>query len=393
MISAKVQISKRVSGIAPSQTLAISNKAKTLKQQGVDVIDFGAGEPDFDTPLFVKEACKKAIDAGFTKYTASSGIPELKEAVIAKFQKDNGIAYKPNEIIISCGAKHSLFNVIFALCDEGDEVIIPSPFWLSYPEMVRMAGAKPVYVQASEANGFRITPTQLEKAITPRTKVFILNSPSNPTGAVYSHAELMALAEILVGKGIFVISDEIYDRVVYDGERCASISAYGQKIRDLLILVNGVSKTYSMTGWRIGYLAAPLAVAQAVDNLQSHSTSNPTSFVQKAAAQALIGDQSFVANMAVAFKERRDYMMERFSKMPNISCVRPGGAFYVFPNIAKLKRSSADIAAELLEKAHVAVVPGSAFGSDANIRLSFATSMENIKKGLDRIEDFLVKTR
>lgn len=390
MLDTKLKISRRVAGIAPSQTLAISNRAKTMKKEGIDVVDFGAGEPDFDTPLHIKETAKKAIDSGFTKYTASSGIPELKEAVAKKILQDNGFGYKPGEIIISCGAKHSLFNIIFALCDEGDEVIIPSPFWLSYPEMVRMAGATPVYVEASEKNGFRATVSQIEKAITPRTKLVIINSPSNPTGAVYAKDELMAIADLLVRKNIFVVSDEIYDRIVYEGTKSASISEYGEKIRDLLIIVNGVSKTYSMTGWRIGYLAAPLPIAKAIDNLQSHSTSNPTSFVQKAAVDALSGDQSFVSNMVVAFKERRDYMMERFAKMPKISCVKPGGAFYVFPNISRTNKRSTEIAADLLEKAHVAVVPGDAFGRDENIRLSFAASMETIKKGLDRIEKYLL---
>jgi aspartate aminotransferase len=389
MLDTGVRISKRVAGIAPSQTLAISNKAKTMKKEGIDIVDFGAGEPDFDTPLHIKEAAKRAIDGGFTKYTASSGIPELKEAVAKKILRDNGFGYKPGEIIISCGAKHSLFNVIFALCDEGEEVIIPSPFWLSYPEMVRMAGAAPVFVETSEKNGFRATVHQIEKAITPRTKALIINSPSNPTGGVYAKDELMAIAELAVRKNIYVISDEIYDRIVYEGTKCASISEYGEKIRDLLIIVNGVSKTYSMTGWRIGYLAAPGPIAKAIDNLQSHSTSNPTSFVQTAAVEALAGDQSFVSNMVVAFKERRDYMMDRFAQMPNLSCVAPGGAFYVFPNISRTGKSSVQIAADLLEKAHVAVVPGDAFGRDTNIRLSFASSMENIKKGLDRIEKYL----
>lgn len=389
MLNIKSVISKRVSKIAPSQTLAISNKAKMLKKDGVDVVDFGAGEPDFDTPMHIKEVAKKAIDSGFTKYTASSGIPELKEAVIKKFQRDNGFAYKPSEVIVSNGAKHSLFNAIFSICDDGDEVLIPSPFWLSYPEMARMAGAAPVYIEASEENGFKITAKQLEKAITKKTKLLILNSPSNPTGAVYSKDELMEIADVCVKRNIYVISDEIYDRIVYDGGIAASISHYGAKIRDMLIIVNGVSKTYSMTGWRIGYLAAPQEIATAIDNLQSHATSNPVSFVQKAVVEAINGDQSFVSNMVAAFKERRDYMMERFAKMPSISCVLPGGAFYVFPNISSTGKSSSKVAAELLEKAHVAVVPGVAFGRDENIRLSFATSMENIKKGLDRIEKYL----
>ncbi|MDP8261850.1 MAG: pyridoxal phosphate-dependent aminotransferase [Candidatus Ancaeobacter aquaticus] len=384
-----MRLSQRISDVSPSQTLAISNKAKMMKKEGVDVIGFGAGEPDFDTPIHIKDAAKKSLDAGFTKYTAASGIPELKDAVIKKIERDNGFSYEQNQIIISCGAKHSLFNVFFVLCDTGDEVLIPSPYWLSYPEMVKMAGAVPVFVDGSEDAEFKVTVEQLEKAITPRTRALILNSPSNPTGSVYTKEELMKIADFAIEKNIYVISDEIYDKIIYEDNVYASISSYGQKIKDLLVIVNGVSKTYSMTGWRIGYIAAPVEIAKAVSNLQSHSTSNPTSFAQYGAVEALMGDQSCITNKVTEFKKRRDYMMGRFENMKNLSCVTPLGAFYTFPNIAKTGKTSTEIAGELLDSVHVAVVPGVAFGRDENIRLSFATSMENIEKGLDRIEKYL----
>ncbi|MBN2190030.1 MAG: pyridoxal phosphate-dependent aminotransferase [Candidatus Aureabacteria bacterium] len=383
-----MSLSHRVQNIAPSITLEITGKAKEMKAKGIDVLGFGAGEPDFDTPENIKQAAKKAIDEGFTKYTPAAGTPELRKAVAEEFKTDTTIDYDSSQIVVSCGAKHSLFNILQVILNEKDEVIIPSPYWLSYPEMVKMAGGVPVFVLCDESDGFQLKMKNLVKKITPRTKAIIINSPNNPTGCILGRKILKDIAEFAVENNIFVISDEIYNKIVYEGES-ESILKICPELKDLAIVVNGVSKSFSMTGWRIGYMAAPKPIASAISSYQSHSTSNPASIAQKAAYAALKGDREFVGGMVKSFRDRRDYMLGKLSEIPGVSCVRPGGAFYVFPNISKLGMKSADFAASLLEKAHVAVVPGVAFGWDTHIRLSYATSMEVIKKGLERIEKYI----
>ena len=393
-----MNLSKRISQISPSVTLAITAKAKQMKAQGINVIGFGAGEPDFDTPSHIKNAAKIAIDAGFTKYTPASGTKELKEAVCKKFKIDNNLEYTPEEILISCGAKHSLYNAIVAICSEGDEVIIPSPYWVSYPEMVKASGAMPVILKATKKNNFKILPIQLREAITPKTKLFILNSPSNPTGMIYSKNELQEIAQILEEKGIYCISDEIYEKIIYDGQNHVSIASVNDKIKNFTIVINGVSKAYSMTGWRIGYAAGPKEIIKAMSNLQSHSTSNPTSIAQKAALAALEGTQEPIDIMVSEFKSRRDYIVERLNSIEGVSCIKTQGAFYVFPDVSKLFgmffngieiKDSLSLTNLLLNEAKVAVIPGVAFGSDENLRLSYAISIDNIKEGLNQIDKFI----
>jgi aspartate aminotransferase len=396
----KMSISKRVNLISSSPTLAITAKAKQMKQEGIDVIGFGAGEPDFDTPVHIKEAAKKAMDSGFTKYTPASGMKELKEAICKKFKNDNNLGYSPEEVLVSCGAKHSIFNAILTLCDEGDEVILPSPYWVSYPEMIKVAGAKPVILKTTQENNFKITPQQLQEAITSKTKLLILNSPSNPTGMAYTKDELLPISNILTEKDIFCISDEVYEKIIYDGQEHISIASLAPQIKKLTIVVNGVSKSYSMTGWRIGYAAGPKEIVQAMSNLQSHSTSNPTSISQKAALAALEGSQEPLCNMVAEFVKRRDHIVERLNSINGISCLKPQGTFYVFPDVSQtigktfkgeIIKDSVFLAKILLDEANVAVVPGSAFGADEYLRLSYATSMENISKGLERIEGLINK--
>jgi len=395
-----MSISKKVALISPSVTLAITAKAKQMKAEGIDVIGLGAGEPDFDTPEHIKEAAKKAMDEGFTKYTPESGIKELKEAICEKFKSDNSLDYSPEEILVSCGAKHSIFNAVVALCEDGDEVILPSPYWVSYPEMIKVAEARSVILKTTRGNDFKVTPRQLEDAITPKTKLLILNSPSNPTGMIYTKEELQSISDILTEKGIFCISDEIYEKIIYDDREHISIASLGEEIKRLTIVVNGVSKSYSMTGWRIGYAGGPKEIIKAMTNLQSHSTSNPTSISQKAALAALEGPQEPLHNMVAEFARRRDYIVERLNSINGISCLRPQGAFYVFPDISQIVgktfkgriiKDSMTLTELLLDEVKVAVVPGSAFGADGNLRLSYATSMENISKGLDRIEELINK--
>jgi aspartate aminotransferase len=382
------QLAQRATTLTPSLTLAIDAKAKKLKAEGVDVCGFGAGEPDFDTPQYIKDAAVQALADGFTKYTPSSGIPELRAAIAEKLKKENGIEYKPSQVIVNCGAKHSCFNVILATCQAGDEVIIPAPYWLSYPEMVKLADASPVIVETSEKNGFKITPEQFRDAMTPATKLIILNSPGNPTGSVYTREELQALAEVALEEDILMLSDEIYEKIVYDGTEFVSLASLSSEIYDLTITVNGFSKAYAMTGWRLGYIAAPEHIAAAIDSIQSHSTSNATSFAQKGALAGLKGDQSFIGQMVKAFSERRAYIYDRLTKIPGMTCVKPMGAFYVLPNISAFGLGSTAFCSKLLDEQKVAAVPGIAFGSDAHMRLSYACSMENIQKGLDRIEAF-----
>ena len=391
-----IGISKRAKAIKPSPTLAMAAKAKAMKAQGIDVVDFGVGEPDFDTPENVKQAGIKAIQSGFTKYTPAGGTDELRDAVVDKLKKDNGLAYERPQVLISCGAKHSLYNIAEALFDPGDEVIIPSPYWVSYPDQVILNDAVPVIVETTEQEGFRISAAKLEKAITKRTKAIVLNSPSNPTGLAYDRKTLEEIAAVAVKHRIYVISDEIYEKLVYDGFTHISIASLNPEIKELTIVVNGVSKSHAMTGWRIGFAAGPRDVITAMANIQSQSTSNPASISQKAALEALRGPQDFLPVMNAEFDKRRKYMVERLNRMKGVSCMLPVGAFYAFPNVSKLYgksaggktvKNSADLAAYLLEAAKVALVSGDSFGADAYIRLSYATSMEIIKKGMDRIEE------
>ena len=382
------RISQRAASLSPSLTLAIDSKAKQLKAEGQDVVGFGAGEPDFDTPQHIKDAAAKALAEGFTKYTPSSGIPELRQAIADKFKRDNGLSYKPSQIIVSCGGKHSCYNVILATCAEGDEVIIPSPYWLSYPEMVKLAGAKPVILATTDKTEFKVTAEQLRSAITPRTRLFVLNSPSNPTGSLYTREEIKALGDICVQKGVLIMSDEIYEKLVYDGAEHVSVASFSQRHYEHTIVVHGFAKAYSMTGWRLGYLAAPEPIAKAIDAIQSHSTSNPCSFAQKGAVAALNGPQDHLKSWLAEYAKRRSYAHQRLNKIPGISCVNAKGAFYLFPNISRLGLKSSDFCARLLEQEKVAAVPGIAFGADDYLRISYATSMANIEKGLDRIERF-----
>jgi aspartate aminotransferase len=383
-----MDISARAAQLSPSLTLSIDSKAKAMKAEGIDVCGFGAGEPDFDTPEHIKAAAIAALEAGFTKYTPSAGLPELRQAIAEKLEADNQISYRASQIVVSSGAKHSCYNAILATCQPGDEVLIPSPYWVSYPDMVRLAGAEPVIVQTTERNGWKMRASDFENAMTPRTKMVILNSPGNPTGAVYTREELEGIVEVAAEEDIYILSDEIYEKLVYDDAKHVSIASLSPEAYGLTITVNGFSKAYAMTGWRLGYLAAPEAVARAVDNIQSHSTSNPCSFAQKGAVAALKGDQQALADMRDEFSMRRDYMFDRITKIPNITAVKPQGAFYILVNISQLGLSSQNFADRLLSKANVAVVPGAAFGDDRTVRLSYATSIDVIKKGLDRFQDF-----
>jgi len=383
-----MEISARAAQLTPSLTLSIDSKAKAMKAEGIDVCGFGAGEPDFDTPEHIKKAAIEAIEAGFTKYTPSSGIPELRQAIAEKLSADNQLTYRASQVIVSNGAKHACYNAVLATCQPGDEVIIPSPYWVSYPDMVRLAGAEPVIVPTTERGGWKMRAEDFENAMTPRTKMLILNSPGNPTGAVYTKEEMQAIVDVASEEDIYILSDEIYEKLVYDDVEHVSIASLSKEAADLTITVNGFSKSYAMTGWRLGYLAAPEAVAKAVDSIQSHSTSHPASFVQRAGIAALKGDQQPLSDMREEFDMRRNYMFDRISKIPNVTAVKPLGAFYVLVNISQLGLTSQNFADRLLSKANVAVVPGAAFGDDRTIRLSYATSIDIIKKGLDRFQDF-----
>jgi aspartate aminotransferase len=397
-----MKLSERAMAVRTSSTLAITALAKKMKEEGIDVIGFGAGEPDFDTPFFIKEAAKKSIDEGYTKYTPAAGSDELKRVVCEKFKKDNNIEYDASEVIISCGAKHVLYNIFQSICDPGDEVIIPAPYWVSYPEQVGLAGGVPIYLKTPESNQFKLDPEKLRDYITPRTKALIINSPNNPTGSVYTRDDLMAIAEVAVEKGVFVISDEIYEELVYDDAEHVSMASLGPEIKRLTITVNGVSKAYSMTGWRIGYAGGDQQVIKAMSKIQSHSTSNPTSISQAASVVALKGTKDFIKMMQVEFYKRREYMWNTLNSMNGITCLKPKGAFYMFPNISRLIGKSIDgevisnsdtFARILLEKGKVAVVPGSGFGSDVHVRLSYATSMDTIVEGLKRMGELLERAK
>jgi len=383
-----MDLSSHAVQLTPSLTLAIDSKAKAMRAEGIDVCGFGAGEPDFDTPEHIKEAAIKALQEGFTKYTPSAGLPELRTAISEKYAKDNNLDYKPSQVIVSNGAKQSCYNAILACCEPGDEVIIPAPYWLSYPDMVRLVGAEPVIVQTKASNSYKMTAEEFENAMTPRTKMVIINSPGNPTGSVYTREELEALVEVALTEDIFILADEIYEKLIYDDASHVSVASLSKEAYDLTITVNGFSKAYAMTGWRLGYLGAPEEIAKVIDSLQSHSTSGPNSFAQKGAVAALKGSQQCVTDMRDEFNIRREYMYERLAAIPNVSAVKPLGAFYMLADISKFGLSSTNFADRLLSKAEVAVVPGIAFGDDKTVRLSYATDLETIKTGLDRIEQF-----
>jgi aspartate aminotransferase len=382
------RISRRAASLSPSLTLAIDSKAKQMKAEGQDVVGFGAGEPDFDTPQHIKDAAAKALAAGFTKYTPAAGIPELRQAIADKHKRENGLSFKPSQIIVSCGGKHSCYNVILATCQEGDEVIIPAPYWLSYPEMVKMASATPVIVETTDKTEFKMTPAALREAITPRTRLLVLNSPSNPTGSVYSPEETKALGDICVEKSVLIMSDEIYEHLLYDGAKHQSVASFSSAHLEHTIIVHGFAKAWSMTGWRLGWCAAPEPIAKAIDAVQSHSTSNPTSFAQKGAVAALTGPQEHLATWLAEFNRRRTFAWKALSAVPGISCVNAKGAFYLFPNISKTGLKSTEFCARLLEAEKVAAVPGIAFGADDYVRISYATSMANIEKGIERMGKF-----
>lgn len=395
-----MKLSSRINSIKPSPTLGIAIKASELQAEGRDIISFGAGEPDFDTPVHIKMAAINAIEAGFTKYTPVGGIDELKDAIISKLKRDNQLSYNRSEIVVSCGAKHTLYNLFQVLVEEGDEVIIPSPYWVSYLDMVILSGAKPVILKTTASQGFKIRPQQLQDLINQKTKAIIINSPSNPAGVVYTASELEAIARILINKNVIVISDDIYEKIIYNGLSFCNIASVNGDIKKSTVVVNGVSKAYSMTGWRIGYAAGPGEIIAAITKLQSQNTSNPTSISQVAAVEALNGKQDSVAEMVAEFKIRRDVIVERLNAIEGISCMNPQGSFYVFPDVSalfghsyvgKTISNSSDLAAYLLDEAGVAVVPGIDFGHDDHIRLSYATSLIKIKEGMERIKSAVLK--
>ena len=395
-----MKLSARISKIKPSPTLAITAKANAMRAEGRDIIGFGAGEPDFDTPDAIKQAAIRAIEAGFTKYTPVGGIDELKDAIISKLKQDNDLSYKRSEIVVSCGAKHTLYNLAQVLFEEGDEVLVPAPYWVSYIDIIVLTDAKPVVLETSATGGFKLQPRQLTAAVNSRTRAIILNSPSNPAGVTYTKKELEALAEVITAKGLLVISDDIYEKIIYDGIAFHSLASVSSEMKKLTVVVNGVSKSHAMTGWRIGYAAGPEEIVAAVTKLQSQNTSNPTSIAQKAAVEALRGNQDSVAMMVGEFEKRRNRIVNDLNEIPGVTCLMPQGAFYVFPDFSsfydrsfggKAIANSSDLAAYLLDEANVAVVPGGEFGQDDHIRLSYATSMEQIIEGVARIKRAVMK--
>lgn len=399
---AVMKLSKRAAGIQPSPTLAITAKAKALKDEGKDVVGFGAGEPDFDTPQHIKEAAIDALNKGFTKYTPAAGTPDLRKAIAEKLKADNGIDVTPAQVVVSNGAKHSIQNALYALLNEGDEVIIPAPYWVSYPEMVKLAGGVPIIIDTLEEDDFRLNPAVLDRLCSPKAKLLILCSPSNPTGSMYHEKHLRALLEVVVKKDLLVLSDEIYEKLTYGGAKHISFASLSPEAATRTLTVNGFSKVYSMTGWRLGYCAGPLEVMKAIDNLQSHAASNPVSFAQKGAVAALKGTQEPVEKMRQEFEKRRDAMVHALKAIPGVSCIVPEGAFYAFPNISayfdmqlngRVIKNSTDFAALLLDEELVAVVPGADFGALDYIRLSYATDMGSIVKGLERITAFCAKLK
>ncbi len=381
-------IAEKFSNIEPSQTLAITAAAKNMVDQGVDVASFGAGEPDLDTPDHIKQACIEALEEGKTKYTAATGIPELKEAIREKLFLENGIDYNVKQISVNCGAKHSCYNAILATCDPGDEVIIPAPYWTSYPEMVRLAGAEPYIVETKKENNWKMTPEEFENALGGATRMVILNTPGNPTGSVYTKEELEALVEVAASEDVIILSDEIYEKLIYNDKKHVSVASLSQEAKDLTITINGFSKVYSMTGWRLGYTAAPTEIAQAISVIQSHTTSNPTTFAQYGAVAAMRGDQQIITDMVEEYDMRRQYMMSRLQEISNVSFVEPDGAFYFLVDTTDLGLSSLNLAEKLLSRYKVAAIPGIAFGNDNSIRFSYATGLDVIKTGLDRFQEF-----
>ncbi len=390
-------ISKKAKAVSPSPTLSLDAKYKQMKKDGIPVVGFGAGEPDFDTPDNIKTAAIAAINNNFTRYTPASGTVELKSAICKKIKEEHGLDYGIENIVVSNGGKHSLTNVFMAICDEGDEVIIPAPYWVSYPEMVKMAGGVPKFLDTTEENDFKFSPEELEAFITPKTRALVLNTPSNPTGMVYSEEALAEIAKIAVKHNIYVVMDEIYEKLVYEGTH-KNIATFGEDIKNLTIIVNGMAKTYAMTGWRIGFTASNAAVAKAMSNIQSHATSNPNSIAQAASVEAILGDQSSIATMKEEYIKRRNYMVDRINSIVGLSCKKPNGAFYVFMNVkdllgkehyGKTFNTASELCDDILERALVALVPSEGFGIDGYVRLSYATSMENIKEGLDRIEKYV----
>ncbi|MDY7222266.1 pyridoxal phosphate-dependent aminotransferase [Halalkalibacterium halodurans] len=393
-----MELAKRVSTLTPSSTLAITAKAKELKEQGHDVIGLGAGEPDFNTPQYIIDAAVRSMEEGHTKYTPSGGLPKLKEAIIEKFKQDQGLTYTAKEIIVGTGAKHVLYTLFQALLNEGDEVIIPSPYWVSYPEQVKLAGGEPVFVEGKESNDFKLTPAQLEPVLTDRTKAIIINSPSNPTGSLYTQEELAVLGEVCLKHNVLIVSDEIYEKLVYDGAKHTSVAEISPQLKENTVVINGVSKSHSMTGWRIGYAAGPEALIQAMTNLASHSTSNPTTSAQYGAIAAYTEDDGSVEKMRVAFEERLHTIYDKLVAIPGVSCVKPKGAFYLFPNVKEAAALTGhetvdDFVKVLLEEEKVALVPGSGFGAPDNVRLSYATSLELLEAAIDRISRFVEAKR
>ncbi|EFA72620.1 Aminotransferase, class I and II [Raphidiopsis brookii D9] len=384
-----MKLAARVGQVTPSITLAITAKAKGMRTEGIDVCSFSVGEPDFDTPAHVIDAATKALKEGKTKYGPAAGEPKLRESIANKLKSDNGLDYKPENVLVTNGGKHSLYNLIMALIEPGDEVIIPAPYWLSYPEMVTLAGGRSVIVPTYADNGYKISVQQLKQAITSKTKLFVLNSPSNPTGMVYTLEEIRDLAQVIVEADIFVVSDEIYEKILYDGSQHVSIGSLGEEIFSRTLISNGFAKGYSMTGWRLGYLAGPLEIIKAATTIQGHSTSNVCTFAQYGAIAALEGSQDCVEEMRQAFAQRRQVMYDGINSIPGLTCVRPDGAFYLFPDISKTGLRSLEFCDALLESHQVAVIPGVAFGADNNIRLSYATDMTTIKKGVERLDKFV----
>lgn len=382
------ELNQTIAAIAPSATLAITSKAAELKAQGVKICAFAAGEPDFDTPECIKQACAEALAANKTRYVAAAGLPELRKALCGKLERENGLIYEPSQVLVANGGKHALSQVFQALVKPGDEVIIPAPYWLSYPEMVRVAGGTPVFVETHVEDGFLMTPAQLEAAITPRTVAVVICSPSNPTGMMYTPEQLRAVGEVAIRHDLWIVSDEIYEKLVYGDVPQVSMASFGPDFYEHTVTVNGFSKTYAMTGWRLGYAAAPKPLAKALASLQSHMASAPNTFAQWGALAALEKGAPAVAEMVAAFARRRDCIYELTSAIPGVKCPKPQGAFYVFPNIASFGMDSLTFARRLLEEKHVAVVPGVAFGNDRCVRLSYACSMENIEEGVRRMAEF-----
>mgnify|MGYP003640189627 CR=1 FL=1 len=381
-------VADRIKNLSESMTLSITATAKQMYDEGIDVCSFGAGEPDQDTPQFIKQAAIDALEEGKTRYTPASGIPALREAIAEKFLLDNNIEVEPNQVVVSCGAKHSIFNAISAICDPGDEVMIPAPYWTSYPEMVKTVGAEPNIIETKFENGWKLTPEEFDDAMTAKTKMIILNSPNNPTGAVYSEDELRAIGEIAAAEDIVILSDEIYEKLIYNDRKHVSIASLSKELADLTITVNGFSKAYAMTGWRLGYLCAPKEIAKAIATIQSHTTSNVTSFAQYGGLAAIKADQQFVSDMRDEFDMRRQYMLNRLQGIKNIRVLEPEGAFYFLVDTSPMEIKSINLAEKLLSRYQVAVVPGIAFGYDHSLRFSYATGLDIIKKGLDRFEEF-----